>query len=55
MIETPKFKLWLAIETGRVAAIEAEQDRIVIPVGELQFEVRRNGRWTIVPADQIVT
>lgn len=54
MIETPKFKLWLAIETGRVAAIEAEQDRIVIPVEELQFEVRRNGRWTIVPADQIV-
>lgn len=54
MIETPKFKLWLAIETGRAFAVEAEQQRITIPAAELQYEVKRNGRWTVVPEDQIV-
>jgi protein subunit release factor A len=54
MIETPKFKLWLAIETGRTAAIIAEQERITIPSAELQFEIRKAGRWTVVPEEQIV-
>lgn len=49
MINTPTFQLWLAIETGRLAMIQAELDRIQIPPEQLLVEVRHGGRWVPAP------
>lgn len=45
MLETKQFKLWLALETGRLDAILAEAGRIDIPPEHLLIEVRRGGQW----------
>lgn len=54
MIKTPKFQLWLAIETGRIAMVETERDRIQVPESELKIEVRHQGRWQTVTSDQLM-
>lgn len=52
MIETPKFKLWLAIETGRVAVQQAAVDSMIVPDADIKIEVKRHGRWVqIRPED----
>lgn len=53
MIEHSKFKLWLALETGRIDVARAELDRIGIPERELKIEVRRLGRWVQVHSDEL--
>lgn len=50
MIDTPQFKLWLRIETGRIAAFE---DSFTIPANEVKIEVRVGGKWTEVPASAL--
>lgn len=45
MVQSKEFQLWLRIETGRVAALEANYS---IPPHEVKVEVRRGGRWTEV-------
>jgi peptide chain release factor 2 len=50
MVHSPPFRLWLAIETGRIAAIESS---IVIPETALRVETRVGGRWVETPADQL--
>lgn len=45
MVDSPKFRLWMAIETGRIAAVAAEAERIDIPDEHLRIEVRSGGRW----------
>jgi protein subunit release factor B len=48
MVATPQFQLWLRIQTGRLAAHEAELD---IPPEHLRVEVRHGGRWVEQTAD----
>ncbi len=45
MVDSPAFRLWLRIETGRVAAFEAN---FQIPADQVKIEVRKDGRWTQV-------
>jgi len=47
MVDTREFRLWLAIQTGRLAVVEAEAQRLAIPEEELKVEVRRGGRWVV--------
>jgi len=47
MVDTREFRLWLAIQTGRLAVVEAEAQRLIIPEEELKVEVRRGGRWVV--------
>jgi hypothetical protein len=53
MAESPKFKLWLAIETGRAAVVDAAVDQIHVPDTDIQVEVKRAGRWQTVASDQL--
>jgi hypothetical protein len=48
MIDSGKFKLWLAIETGRIAVRQSDLDQFVIPDEQVRVEVRRGGRWVKV-------
>lgn len=50
MVNSPAFQLWLRIETGRVAAYEAD---FIIPAEQVKVEVRSAGRWVEVPANTI--
>jgi hypothetical protein len=50
MINSPKFQLWLAIETGRLAVIQSELDQVHVPPEELLIEIRHGGRWVPAPA-----
>lgn len=50
MANSPAFQLWLRIETGRVAAYEAD---FTVPAEQVKVEVRSAGRWTEVPANTI--
>jgi protein subunit release factor B len=45
MINSPAFQLWLRIETGRVAAHEAN---LQIPADQVKIEIRKDGRWVHV-------
>ena len=54
MLETPKFKLWMALETCRAAALIAEAQRLQVPEEELRIEVRQGGRWVQVTQDQLM-
>jgi protein subunit release factor B len=45
MIETPEFKLWMRLETGRIAHTEAQLGDIQIQDHEVKVEIKRNGRW----------
>lgn len=47
MVKSPKFDLWLRIETGRIAMLETS---FTIPDKEIRTEIRVGGRWTEVPA-----
>jgi hypothetical protein len=49
MIETPAFKLWLALETGRAMVKQSELDQIHVPDSDLKIEVRQGGRWVEAP------
>ena len=53
MADDPRFRLWVAIQTGRLAALEAEAARIDIPDADVQVEVRRGGRWTRVSPTEL--
>jgi hypothetical protein len=50
MVHTPAFRLWLRIQTGRVAALEAS---FTIPDEDVRIETRVGGRWVETPADQL--
>src|SRR5690242_14994890 len=50
MVDTPEFRLWLRIETGRVAAIEAN---LTIPDEHLRIERRVGGLWVETSPDQL--
>jgi hypothetical protein len=50
MVETPEFRLWLRIETGRAAALEAN---LTIPDEHLRIEIRVGGRWVEISPDQV--
>lgn len=50
MIKTPKFDLWLRIETGRIAVVETNVANLHIPDHEVKIEARVGGRWTEVEA-----
>jgi hypothetical protein len=45
MCESRQFRLWLALETGRLDAIQAEISRVEIPQEDLLIEVCKNGRF----------
>src|SRR4029450_11027253 len=49
MINSPKFQLWLAIETGGLAVIQSELDQGNVPPEELLIETRHGGRWVPAP------
>jgi len=51
MIKTPKFDLWLRIETGRIAAFEAD---FTIPDREVKIETRSGGRWVETPVTNLL-
>lgn len=51
MVNTPQFMLWLRIETGRIAAHEAD---FTIPDHEVKIETRVGGRWVETPPDQLL-
>ena len=53
MIETPKFQLWLKIETGRIAVIEDNYANFTVPASEIKTEVRVGGRWTEVQPESL--
>lgn len=53
MIKTPKFDLWLRIETGRIAVVEDNLANFSIPDHEVKIEVRVGGRWTEVEASSL--
>lgn len=53
MAGSAAFRMWLALETGRIAHVEAEAQRLTIPDEHLRIEVRRNGRWVEVRADEL--
>ena len=44
MLETDKFKLWLRLQCGDAARIEAEVERDMAP-HRLRVEGREDGRW----------
>lgn len=46
MVASPQFQLWLRIQTGRLAAFEAD---FSLPPAEVKVEVRSGGRWVEVP------
>lgn len=50
MVESPAFKLWLRLETGRVVVAEAE---LQIPAEHLKVEARHGGRWVEVTTSQL--
>lgn len=50
MVKTREFDLWLRIATGRIAAMESS---FAIPPHEVQIEVRRGGRWTVVREEEL--
>lgn len=51
MVNSPQFQLWLRIETGRIAAFEAN---FTIPESDLKIEVRQGGRWVEAPASALI-
>jgi hypothetical protein len=50
MADTPAFRLWVALETGRIAVAEAN---LTIPPEHLRIETRVGGRWVETRADQL--
>lgn len=50
MVKSPKFQLWLRIETGRIAVVEAN---FTIPAEHVRVETRVGGRWVETPAEQL--
>jgi hypothetical protein len=48
MVKTPKFDLWLRLETGRLVVLDS---RIAIPPSEVKVEVRSGGRWILAPIE----
>lgn len=46
MIKTSQFDLWLRIETGRIAAFDAN---FSIPESEMKVEARSGGQWVPAP------
>lgn len=44
MIETPKFKAWMRVKTGRDAHLRAEVERDMWP-SKIRVEVREDGEW----------
>lgn len=50
MINSPKFQLWLRIETGRIAVTEDNLANFQIPNSEIKIEIRQGNRWVEVPA-----
>jgi protein subunit release factor B len=50
MVESPAFRLWIRIETGRLAA---EDSSMVIPSQHVRIEVRSGGRWVEVSEGQL--
>jgi len=53
MVASPAFRLWLAIETGRIAARESLASALMIPDEHLRIETRVGGRWVETTADQL--
>jgi RF-1 domain len=53
MVNSKEFQLWLRIQTGRIAAVEADLGTLEIPNHELRIETRVGGRWTLTPADML--
>jgi hypothetical protein len=47
MVKTPKFDLWLRLETGRLAVRDSQ---LTIPESQVRVEVRSGGRWVPAPA-----
>ena len=50
MMNSPAFQLWLRIQTGRLAAWEADFD---LPAEQVKVEIRSGGRWVEVPPHTI--
>jgi protein subunit release factor A len=48
MVDSKAFRLWVAIETGRIVARQAEIQAIDIPADQVRVEVRQGGRWVEV-------
>lgn len=46
MIKTPKFDLWLRVETGRIAVLDTT---FAIPDKEIKVETRSGGQWVETP------
>lgn len=54
MVHSPKFQLWLRIETGRIAVVEENLANFAIPESDLKIEIRQGGRWVEVPASALI-
>lgn len=50
MVNSPAFQLWIRIQTGRLAAWEAD---FALPAEQVKVEVRSGGRWVEVPPHTI--
>ena len=54
MVESRQFRLWMALETGRLDAFRAEVVRLEIPPEQLLIEVRRSGKWQQVHEQELL-
>lgn len=52
MVDTPQFRYWVSVETGRVEATEKWLARMMQPEN-LKTEVRVNGQWTVAQEDDL--
>ncbi len=50
MVDSASFRLWVAMETGRLAVLEQS---ITVPDEQLRIETRVGGRWVETRADQL--
>jgi Protein chain release factor A len=50
MIETPRFRVWMARELGQSAVWESEYQ---IPKEEVRIEIKVGGRWTMATEEQL--
>ena len=44
MVETPEFKYWVAVETGKIEAAEKWLAKMMDP-SNIKVEVREDGKW----------
>ncbi len=55
MVNSPKFQLWLRIETGRIAVVENNISSFEVNDQDVKIETRVGGRWAEVPAEALTS